>query len=65
VTVRPGMNDLLPCGSETARRRHRALAEGCEACGVEGRRDRRMSLAEVIAFRQRQRELQANWGDAA
>jgi hypothetical protein len=65
VTVRLSMNDLEPCGSDTARRRHVALTEGCKACGVEGRRDRRMSLAEVVEFRQRQRELQANWGDAA
>ena len=59
-----GMNDLLPCGSDTARRRHVALAEGCAACGIEGWTARRMTLAEVVEFRRRQRELQETW-DAA
>jgi hypothetical protein len=60
-----GPNDLEPCGSDTALRRHFALGEHCDVCGVEGRRMRRMSLAEVVEFRRRQRELRAAWDGAA
>jgi len=44
-----GVNDLEPCGTPTAVRRHTALAEGCPACEVEGRPVRRPSLADIIA----------------
>jgi hypothetical protein len=31
---RPGPNDLLPCGTESAVRRHLAKRERCWICGV-------------------------------
>jgi hypothetical protein len=34
----PGPNSLLPCGSESARRRHLARNETCPRCHVEGGR---------------------------
>ncbi len=46
-----GMNDLAPCGSPTAVRRHRALGEACTRCGVEGRHHRVLSLSEVVGRR--------------
>ncbi|RKR92824.1 hypothetical protein BDK92_7306 [Micromonospora pisi] len=33
---RYGPNDVLPCGTDTARRRHQTRTEGCEVCRVEG-----------------------------
>lgn len=33
---RPHMNATLPCGTDSARRRHLARAEHCDTCGVEG-----------------------------
>lgn len=39
-------NALLPCDTDTARRRHQALAEHCDVCGTEGRRTpRRATVA--------------------
>ncbi|MGC4886739.1 hypothetical protein [Micromonospora sp. DT227] len=39
TTDAPGPNDLLPCGTDSARRRHLARNEQCTLCGVEdGRR---------------------------
>lgn len=46
-----GPNDLVPCPSSSARRRHVALAEACTACGTEGRTVRRPSLADIVAAR--------------
>ncbi len=42
----PGPNDLLPCGTDSARRRHLARNERCARCGVE---DGRAPTAEARA----------------
>lgn len=46
-----GPNDLMPCPSDGARRRHQARAEHCDVCGTEGRRVLPPSLSEVVARR--------------
>lgn len=65
MSARFGFNDLVPCPSDTARRRHFALGEHCDVCGIEGRRMRRMTLAEVVEFRRWQRAELAAWDGAA
>lgn len=40
ATTRPGPNDVLPCGTTSAARRHLAHAEACPTCRTEGRRPR-------------------------
>jgi hypothetical protein len=46
-----GPNDLLPCKTESARRRHLARAEHCDECGTEGRRVPVPSLMELLIRR--------------
>lgn len=52
-----GPNGLEPCGDDTAKRRHLALAEYCAACGTEGRRVPLPTLAELVAERRWLREV--------
>lgn len=55
-----GANDLLPCGTPTAYRRHVALAERCITCGTDGRTEPRPSLADIVAgYRQAAAVLRA------
>lgn len=49
--MKPGMNDVLPCGTEVARRRHIALAQWCPVCGTDGRRVALLSLDELVEQR--------------
>lgn len=35
TTGAPGPNDLLPCGTDSARRRHLARNERCRRCGLD------------------------------
>jgi hypothetical protein len=48
-----GPNDLEPCGSPTAVRRHIALSEWCPDCLTEGRRTRLPLLVELVEERRR------------
>jgi hypothetical protein len=52
-----GPNDLLPCPSETAKRRHLIRAERCRTCGTEGRWMPLPTLDDLIAERRRLREV--------
>jgi hypothetical protein len=44
VTLHP--NALLPCLTDSARRRHLAKGEGCPVCGIEGARTPTVADAE-------------------
>jgi hypothetical protein len=52
---------MLPCGTESARRRHLARVEYCGICGTLGRRVPLVSLHVIVA---RRRQLQAIRGAA-
>lgn len=49
-----GLNDLEPCGTRTARRRHTALAEYCRECETPGRQVPLPTLAELVERRRAQ-----------
>jgi septal ring factor EnvC (AmiA/AmiB activator) len=47
TTSRPGPNDVLPCGTESARRRHQARGEDCAICGNPTPTAARIALLEA------------------
>lgn len=58
---RLGPNSLVPCPSESSRKRHLAKAEHCPICGTDGRRVPLPSLHAIVL---RRRHLRAIRGAA-
>lgn len=53
--MRLHMNSVMPCGTQVARRRHKALCEFCEKCRTPGRRLKLPTLQEIVEKRRQLR----------